>query len=124
VDREKVWAAILEEIAQTISKPSFDTWFETTEAIDLNEHCLTVEVESEFQKNWLDQRYWNQINRIKDTILSEEIEVVFTVGNKKEATDIEEIVPAETQYDELLEMIRELKVRVSHLEDEVKELKE
>lgn len=119
MEKEEVWQHILDQMEQLISEPSFESWFKPTKAIELNEYCLTVEVESEFQRNWLYQRYWNQINKIKDTILPKEIEVVLVLKNKTKQVDN----PGKWQSDKLIEMILELNNRVDHLENELKQLK-
>lgn len=119
-----MWTAILGGIAPMISAPSFETWFKTTKATSLNEYCLTVEVENEFHRNWINQRYGDQINKIKNTILPEEIEVILIVKNNKSATTIERYTSKEKEYEELVEMISELTVRVDYLENEIKRLEE
>lgn len=124
MDANELWETVRENMMQQLSKPSFTTWIEPIEAAGFNEGNLIVKVESEFQKQWLNQRYEEQINSILHNISPEELKVVFTVKDGDEPIDNKKIKTTTARGDDLFVMINELKIRVENLEEEVKQLKE
>jgi tRNA U54 and U55 pseudouridine synthase Pus10 len=51
------WNQVLDKIEQTISKPSFETWLNGTNAKQLDETTIIVFSKNEFQAGWLEQRF-------------------------------------------------------------------
>lgn len=61
------WAGVLSIIKQKISKPSFDTWFVKTSAKYLDDDAIVVLSKNEFQSDWLENRYKDEIfNAVKE----------------------------------------------------------
>lgn len=54
---QELWAKTLDSIQDKISKPSFETWLKTTEAIQLREDILVVSTPNDFARDWLESRY-------------------------------------------------------------------
>jgi chromosomal replication initiator protein len=54
---QELWAKTLDAIQDKISKPSFETWLKTTEAINLREDILVVSTPNDFARDWLESRY-------------------------------------------------------------------
>src|SRR5699024_7204501 len=123
MDAEELWETVRKTMMEEISQPSFETWVELTVAIALNDENLIVESESKFQKQWLYQRYEKEINAILNDVSSEKITVVFTVENEDDSMDDRGLVSTTNRYDELVGIVNELNIRVEHLEDEVRRLK-
>lgn len=57
VQVQQIWTQTLEAIQNKISKPSFETWLKSTEAIELEEDRLIVVAPNEFARDWLESRY-------------------------------------------------------------------
>jgi len=123
MDAEELWETVRKTMMEEISQPSFETWVELTVAIALNDENLIVESESKFQKQWLYQRYEKEINAILNDVSSEKITVVFTVENEDDSMDDRGLMSTTNRYDELVGIVNELNIRVEHLEDEVRRLK-
>ncbi len=56
------WKSILEDIKDSINTPTYKTWFEHVYPISYEENCLTLSVNSQFAKEWLETRYNKIIN--------------------------------------------------------------
>ncbi|MFC4546824.1 chromosomal replication initiator protein DnaA [Paenactinomyces guangxiensis] len=50
---------------EKISKPSFETWFKATEAIDIQDDTMIVSAPNDFSREWLESRY---ADLIRDTL--------------------------------------------------------
>jgi chromosomal replication initiator protein len=57
-----VWKNILSDIKNNINLPTYKTWFEAIVPIDLKKNTLTVSVNSDFAKEWLESRYLSLLN--------------------------------------------------------------
>jgi len=119
MDAAELWKTVRKDMMQQLSKPSFVTWIEPLVAVELNEENLIIEAESNFHKQWLCQRYEEQINTILNKHSTEKIKAAFIVKNEP----VKDLTTASTWEDELFEMLNELKIRVENLEEEVKRLK-
>jgi len=119
MDAAELWKTVRKDMMQQLSKPSFVTWIEPLVAVELNEENLIIEAESNFHKQWLCQRYEEQINTILNKHSTEKIKAAFIVKNEP----VKDLTTASTREDELFEMLNELKIRVENLEEEVKRLK-
>lgn len=59
---------------------SFETWLKNTEAI-IEENKITVYGKSDFQRDWLEERYGNLILVIVEEALGKEYEIAFRVDS-------------------------------------------
>ncbi|SDX27782.1 chromosomal replication initiator protein DnaA [Marininema mesophilum] len=62
---QELWAQALEHIQEKLSKPSFETWLQATEAVDYREDTLVISAPNEFARDWLESRY---ANLVRDTL--------------------------------------------------------
>lgn len=62
---QELWAQALERIQGKLSKPSFETWLQATEAVDFRDDTLVVTAPNEFARDWLESRY---ANLVRDTL--------------------------------------------------------
>ncbi|PTX53067.1 chromosomal replication initiator protein DnaA [Melghirimyces profundicolus] len=62
---QELWAQALEHIQGKLSKPSFETWLQATEAVDFREDTLVVSAPNEFARDWLESRY---AHLVRDTL--------------------------------------------------------
>jgi chromosomal replication initiation ATPase DnaA len=55
-DVNELWSLVLKHIQNQISRPSFETWFQPTQA-ELHKDRLTIICPNEFSADWLNNRY-------------------------------------------------------------------
>ena len=86
VEKERIsliWEETLKTIKSKISKPSFDTWLKSTEALSLENNQLVVQAPNEFSRDWLESRYIELIKDALFQVTQEEFDVVFTTPQSK-----------------------------------------
>lgn len=76
---EQLWSQVLERLQLQLSRPTFETWIETTKAEELNSHCLVLRTPNPFAKNWLQKYYLKTIADVVQDILGQPVEIHLTV---------------------------------------------
>lgn len=74
-----LWNKVLQEIAQKVSKPSFETWLASTEALSLENNTLTIVAPNEFILDWLDNYYRPLISETVTNLTGVELTIKFTL---------------------------------------------
>lgn len=64
------WQSILSELEKDLSKPSFDTWFKSTNLLAIEDNQLAIVVPNEFAKDWLQKKYYDLIQNKASVILN------------------------------------------------------
>jgi chromosomal replication initiator protein len=64
------WQLILSELEKDLSKPSFDTWFKSTNLLEIDDNQLVIVVPNEFAKDWLQKKYYTLIQNKAANILN------------------------------------------------------
>ncbi len=77
----EIWQLTLEELSKDLNKPSFETWFNLTKPVSLENRCLVIEVPNDFTKEWFETRYRNQIIKAIKEITHEEHKVSFVIAS-------------------------------------------
>lgn len=91
---KQLWVAVLEDIEDKISKPSFDTWLKNTEAEKLLEDTLIITVPNNFARDWLEGRYTKLITDILLELTGAELSIKFVIPDTNDLEDKKEkIVP-------------------------------
>lgn len=81
----EIWQEILQLIDKELKKPSFETWFKSTNLISYENGQLIVMVPNIFAKDWLDQRYLPLISGKASQVLNTEVTVkLITPGQEDE----------------------------------------
>lgn len=70
----ELWDRILMEIELKISQPSYETWFKSTSAVQLDQKHLCIVCNNDFQMDWIIENY-------KDTIIETLTEVTGEILN-------------------------------------------
>lgn len=78
----EIWQLTLAELSKDLNKPSFETWFNLTRPVSLENHCLVIEVPNDFTKEWFETRYRDQIIRALNQITSENHRVSFVIATE------------------------------------------
>src|SRR3989338_405867 len=76
---QQLWQAILGNLELTLSKANFTTWFKHTSIIEKSEIGIAVGVPSAFSKEWLQNKYHQEILKALKTISPEIKEVKYQI---------------------------------------------
>ena len=76
---KQLWVAVLEDIEDKISKPSFDTWLKNTEAEKLVDDTLIITVPNNFARDWLEGRYTKLITDLLLELTGAELSIKFVI---------------------------------------------
>ncbi len=76
---DNLWQKVLEKIQENLSKPSFETWFQETKIIAIQNNLLIIEVPNEFAKDWIETRYSKLIAEIVENITNKSLDIKFVM---------------------------------------------
>jgi chromosomal replication initiator protein len=82
-----IWDNTLAAIETRLSKPSFDTWFKSTQIESFVNNRITIIAPNEFARDWLRSRYANLIHDALYEVLGEEVDVRFVMPYNEETTN-------------------------------------
>ncbi|WP_339297678.1 helix-turn-helix domain-containing protein [Paenibacillus sp. FSL R5-0623] len=86
-NKDGIWKSVLEKIKDQISQPSFDRWFTSTTAIQID-NILIISGQDQFTTDWLYQRYSHMISKTIDEIRgASDLEVTFRFSKGIENTE-------------------------------------
>ncbi|TCS95480.1 chromosomal replication initiator protein DnaA [Hazenella coriacea] len=85
---QELWSKTLEAIQDKISKPSFETWLKTTEAIELENDILSISAPNDFARDWLESRYADLVRDSLKEVTGSSIGVKF-ISQNTDATEEE-----------------------------------
>jgi chromosomal replication initiator protein len=81
-----VWSECLKMIRDVIPPTSFKTWFEPLKAVKLEEKTLTLEVPSDFVREYLEEHYINYISRALKREIGSDAKLMYKVRVVKNDT--------------------------------------
>jgi chromosomal replication initiation ATPase DnaA len=73
------WKTVLADLALQMTRCTFVTWLEQTRAIELEEDVLTVQVESERAKEWIENRLNLKVQGSVEMICDRPLEIRYVV---------------------------------------------
>jgi len=76
---EEVWARVINSLKAQLSRPAFASWAKTLKPVALSEDELTVAVESEFARDWLEKRASKTIRTILTEAFGKPLQVKFVL---------------------------------------------
>ncbi|MBX4205019.1 MAG: chromosomal replication initiator protein DnaA [Candidatus Doudnabacteria bacterium] len=76
---QQLWQAILGNLELTLSKANFTTWFKNTSIIEKSETGIVVGVPSAFSKEWLQNKYHQEILKALKQLSPETKEVKYQI---------------------------------------------
>ncbi|KRE47212.1 chromosomal replication initiator protein DnaA [Paenibacillus sp. Soil522] len=79
---QELWQQVLSAIKVKISKPSFDTWLNSTKAIVFDESKLIVSAPTKFAQEWLENRYVNLIRSTVYECFNRHVNVEITIEDE------------------------------------------
>ena len=72
-----LWAAALGEIQVGLSKGNYETWFKDTAIVSEEDDVFMIGVPNAFAREWLENKYRNQIRETLTRMLSRTVDVRF-----------------------------------------------
>jgi chromosomal replication initiator protein len=78
-----LWSRCLETIREETESQSYQTWFEPTRGLELNDESLTVEVPNRFFADWLEEHYRGLICRALAQHAGAELQPEFRVAHRR-----------------------------------------
>ena len=85
----EVWQNCLQLIQLKINEQSFHTWIQPIKAIGLNGATLTIQVPSEFVKNWIQDKYNTILGNALRSILGANATYVYEIAPSEELDTLE-----------------------------------
>lgn len=96
---KQLWKTALGEIELCVSKPNFITWFKNTELKNKKEGIAIINVPNGFNKEWLQNKYYNLILKTLKNLSPDVKEIQFAIGGnffqKTEKTQEKEAIKEE-----------------------------
>jgi len=83
IDATKTWEIVLDIIKAKVSKPSFETWLQATEAMIVNNNFI-ITTPDEFTRDWLINKYRNLIKEALEQITGNEYQLLFLLPSENE----------------------------------------
>ncbi len=77
----ELWQAALEALERKFSKPIFEMWIKPIRLVSLNGNDLLLSVQSNFARDWVENRLKGQIGEVLSEVFAAELELHFTVSD-------------------------------------------
>jgi chromosomal replication initiator protein len=74
---QDIWQNILDKLEENINAKTFKTWFYDTKLVDMTDTALTVQVQTPFTANYLNQNYTDMLSEISYAIYTKKYEIMF-----------------------------------------------
>ncbi len=81
-----LWEKVLERLQKQLSRPTFETWIQTTTAEQFEGNCLVVRAPNPFAQTWLQKHYLHTIQYAVQEVLGYSVEIYFTTGEGEAIT--------------------------------------
>jgi chromosomal replication initiator protein len=93
-DISMIWAEVLKIVREELNEPSFKTWFEHTEAVEITDDgVFVVGVQNDFARAWLKDRYTQRLSSALSQVVGTDLTVSIVVDSSLARTDLVEDVP-------------------------------
>lgn len=112
----EIWQLTLSELSKELNKPSFETWFNLTKPVSLENSCLIIEVPNDFTKEWFETRYRGQIIKALKAVTANDHKVNFVIAS--EFNEVTDQMPAEHYFQPMPE-IKDQKHETDHLKNKL-----
>lgn len=96
-DLNIIWNSVLDIVKSELNTPSFKTWFEHTEPLELTDDgVFVVGVQNEFARSWLEERYSQRLSAALRQVIGADvtIRIVVDQGTVSLSADPEPAAPA------------------------------
>lgn len=79
-----IWSNALEIFEQNVNRPTYDTWFKSTELVAYYGDKIIVRVQNDFTKKMLSQSYYDMIKNCLESLLNQNIQIKFVTPQEQE----------------------------------------
>ena len=90
ISRQQLWHQVLERLQLQLSRPTFETWIQTTTAEELRDDCLVVRTPNAFVFNHLQKYYLKTIAEVVKDIVGKPLEIQLKVTQEDTIAFIED----------------------------------
>ncbi len=84
MDNNGLWQTVLGELELTLSKANFTTWFKNTSIVSQEEGSVVISVPNVFTKEWLENKYNQQIRETIEKVIGPISRIEYKVGNPRQ----------------------------------------
>ena len=79
-----IWNNALKLLENDMNKPTFDTWFKSTELVSYCGENVIIKVQNDFAKNNLENNYFNIIKNNLESMLNHPVKIQFVTPQEKD----------------------------------------
>ena len=79
-----IWNNALKLLENDMNKPTFDTWFKSTELVSYCGENVIIKVQNDFAKNNLENNYFNIIKNHLESMLNHPVKIQFVTPQEKD----------------------------------------
>ena len=79
-----IWNNALKLLENDLNKPTFDTWFKSTELVSYCGENVIIKVQNDFAKNNLENNYFNIIKNHLESMLNHPVKIQFVTPQEKD----------------------------------------
>ncbi len=80
----EIWNETLKLLENDVTKPTFDTWFKSTELVAYYGENIIIKVQNDFAKNYLKNNYTHIIKNHLESMLNQIVKLQFVTAQEKE----------------------------------------
>lgn len=122
-----LWNDVLDQLKSKLSAPSFNAWLAQTilRPFDPEDDKLNIEVQSEFNRDWIKGRYEQLISETIFKTTGKNYKLNFIVNRKLKTTNEHQSLPftenktIENKLDTILEELKQMNQRINDLESKI-----
>lgn len=85
ITKEKLWAEVLEKLADSLEMPAFESWIKPIKPIDVNDEHFVITTNNTLSKEWIYKNYSRQIKTFIHEIVGKPLELKINVELVREA---------------------------------------
>jgi hypothetical protein len=78
-DAEDLWEKVKEQLRQEIPRATYENWIKRAVGVDYDENVLTIGVENEYARDWMEDRLSSTVRRVVTRISAKKSEIRFIV---------------------------------------------
>ena len=80
---EKIWGAAQEKLRSMLNADTYNLWFASLRAGQLDGSCLTLEVADDFCEVWLKDNYLSLLQEVLALVSGKQLQIKFKVGSRQ-----------------------------------------
>jgi ATPase involved in DNA replication initiation len=81
-----MWNKVLAVLEKEVLGPIYDSWVRQTAPIEMTDSQLKIGVPSQFQKDWIEERYLDRLKRIVHEVTHTDVDITVVVREQSNDT--------------------------------------